>query len=757
MVRRRVRREDFPGIYEALDTPEHVRRHCMAVGDAAVNICAALTEAGVTGLDADAIRIAGYLHDIARSGRDHEAVGAEMLKNMVFSGYGVSDETHSLAIDIVSCHMKLDLPENLESIDSASVVSLADRITKEDAFVGYKGRMEDLVRRFADIPEVSEHVYENMESVLSLIDQIENKTGRELKDIAMGGRADIAPLLRACERPGRYIGGEIGSIRKEWAETTFRFCFAFPDLYEIGMSYTGMQIIYGLLNAREDTLCERVFTPSGDMEKLLTDNNMPLFSLENRMPVGNFDVVGFTLQYELCYTNVVRMLKQAKIPLFAAERGPGVPIVIAGGPCCANAEPVAPFFDLICAGDGEEILPAIADLYISNINIPREDFLRLCSQITGVYAPAFYKPVYKNGLFSYFDKKFDGLPDKISRSVSKDLETAFFPVKPIIPHIESVHDRVSVEIMRGCYRKCLFCQAGYACESVRKRSPEKIKELVFSSLANTGYDEVTLLSLSTGDYPGIEALVNDLMDELSAADSTLSMPSLRLDSLEKDTLKKIAEYKRSGLTFAPEAGTQRLRDAIGKKLSEDDVFRALDICLPLGFTKFKFYFMIGLPGEEYADLDGIAMLADKVLKHAKELGEDRCERYRINLSVSVSNFVPKPGTPFETEKGDSEEELIAKIHYLKDAVKTVKGVGFKYHDTRMSRIEMLLSKGDRRISDVVRIAAEYGSGFDSWREHFSYENWLNAFAEAGLPAEDLYTEKGQPFPWSLIGFGKVYD
>ena len=752
-----MRREDFQGIYESLTTPEHVRRHCMAVGDAAVNISAALTEAGVKGLDTDAIQIAGYLHDIARSGKNHEAVGAEILKNMVFSGYGISDETHSLAVDIVSRHMKLDLPESLEFLDSASVVSLADRTTKEDAFVGYQERMEDLVRRFADIPEVSEHVHENMESVLFLIEQIENMTGKTLKEIAMGGRADIAPLLRACERPGRYIGGEIGSIRKEWSNIPFRFCFAFPDLYEIGMSYTGMQIIYGLLNSREDTLCERVFTPYGDMEKLLADNDMTLFSLENRMPLGSFDIVGFTLQYELCYTNVVKMLKQAKIPLFAAERGSGDPIVIAGGPCCANAEPVAPFFDLICVGDGEEILPAIADAYINNNNISRDDFLHLCSGIKGVYAPAFYEPVYKNRVFLRFDKKFDDLPDKIYRSAVKDLETAFFPVKPIIPHIESVHDRVSVEIMRGCYRKCLFCQAGYACEGVRKRTPEKIKELVFSSLANTGYDEATLLSLSTGDYPGIEALVNDLMDELSATDSTLSMPSLRLDSLEKDTLKKIAEYKRSGLTFAPEAGTQRLRDAIGKKLTEDDIFRAFDICLPLGFTKFKFYFMIGLPGEEYADLDGIATLADKVLKHAKDLGAESGERYSINLSVSVSNFVPKPGTPFETEKGDNEEELITKIHYLKDAIKTVKGVRFKYHDTRMSRIEMLLAKGDRRISDVVRIAAEHGSGFDSWREHFSYENWLNAFAEAGLRAEDLYVKKGQPFPWSFIGCGKAYD
>jgi len=455
------------------------------------------------------------------------------------------------------------------------------------------------------------------------------------------------------------------------------------------------------------------------------------------------------------------MLMLSGIPLYASERAEDDPFVVAGGPCCANAEPVAPFFDLVCVGDGEEALPALADAYIAwkrEGRERREEFLLIASRIPGIYAPAFYEPVYSPETvgFSHFIKKYEYLPDIVERAVIRDLETAFFPVKPIISHIESVHDRVSVEIMRGCYRKCRFCQAGYACDGVRKRSPDRVKELIFKTLENTGYDEATLLSLSAGDYPGIEYLVTELMDELSCADATLSMPSLRLDSLKEGTLKKIAEYKRSGLTFAPEAGTQRLRDLIGKQLSEEDILKALDICLPLGFSKFKFYFMIGLPGEVYEDLDGIAELAEKVMKHAKGFFAERDERYRFNLSVSVSNFVPKPGTPFERERGNNEEELIEKVRYLKDAVRRVKGVSFKYHDTRMSRIEMLLSKGDRRVSEAVRLAADRGAGFDSWREHFEYENWLTAFADAGLSVEDLYTGEGS-LPWSLVGAGKAYD
>ena len=757
--------EAYLKILEAQNAPQHIKRHCLAVGSAAERICSALEKAGVKGLDPAAVQTAGHLHDIARAGRDHDIKGAALLHDIDFSEFGLDiDETTRINIEeIVSNHMRLSLPDRLSDIDSAAVVALADRTVKEGIFVGYEARMDDLVIRYADVPDVIERVYMNMERTLSLIKEIEAVTGRSLEDIVTGGRVETESLLRLVERPGRYIGGEIGSVQKDWETVAFRFCFAFPDLYEIGMSYTGMQILYGLINARDDALCERVFAPAEDLAALLKGRGLPLFSLENKMPLKMFDIIGFTLQYELCYTNIVRMLGQADISLYASERGDNDPIIIAGGPCCANAEPVAPFFDLICVGDGEEILPALADAYIGLTSVGRENFIRAASRIPGVYAPSFYEPVYvsKTGdknVFSHFDKKYEDLPDRITRAKTNDLDTAFFPVNPVVPHVESVHDRISVEIMRGCYRKCLFCQAGYACDGVRKRSPQRVKELVLQGLANTGYDEATLLSLSTGDYPGIEALVTELMDELACVNATLSMPSLRLDSLKEDTLKKIAEYKRSGLTFAPEAGTQRLRDHIGKQITEEDILKTLDICLPLGFTKYKFYFMIGLPGEEYEDLDGIVSLAANVVKHAKIFFLETEEKFRFNLSVSVSNFVPKPGTPLELTRGDSEEELIAKVRYLKDAVRKVKGVAFKYHDTRMSRIEMLLSKGDRRVSEVIRLAAERGSGFDSWREHFSYENWLTAFAAAGMPPEDLYYDDGagRLLPWSLIKRGKAY-
>ena len=777
-----MRREDFIRIHEGLGTPEHVKRHCMAVGDAAVNIYRALADAGLTGLNGDAICLAGYLHDMARAEKDHETLGAAMLKEMDFEasgGFPVSDEAREAAADIITRHMRFSFPDSADGIDSVTVVSLADRTILEDVYIGYKARMDELLRRFAAVPEVVDRVHESTKSALALIEDIEGLVGRPFRDIITGGRVDAAPLLGRVERPGRYIGGEIGSARKEWDNVDFRFCFAFPDLYEIGMSYTGMQIIYGLLNERDDVLCERVFTPAEDMALELSGRGLPLFSLENRMPVNRFDIVGFTLQYELCYTNVIRMLAQADIPLYASKRGFGDPFVIAGGPCCANAEPIAPFFDLICLGDGEEMMPAIADTYIAwknagnarpepdgqgGIRLDREEFLLMCSKIPGVYSPLFYEPVFDE-VFINYTKKHKELPDIVSRAVTGDLESAFFPTRPLVSHIESVHDRVSIEIMRGCYRKCLFCQASYSREDVSKRSPELIKKLLFEGLANTGYDEATLLSLSTGDYPGIDALVMELMDKLAGINATLSMPSLRLDSLKEDALAGIAAYKRAGLTFAPEAGTQRLRDAIGKQLTEEDIFGALEICLPLGFRKFKFYFMIGLPGERREDLDGIALLAGRIIKHVKTLGAEAGEKYQISLSISVSNFVPKPGTPLERARGNTEEELIEKIHYLKDAVRKVKGAGFKYHDTRMSRIEMLLAKGDRRMAEVVRLAAERGRGFDSWRESFSYDNWLSAFADAGLPPYDLYAEEGgleltegpQPLPWSLIEKGKAYN
>jgi len=738
-------REDCLKILEAYGAPEHVKRHCLGVGDAAREIGFALSEAGfrkaadVGGgpLDTDVIMTAGYLHDIARAGKDHDLVGAEIVTPI-----------DAAAGDVVARHMKLIFPEDPARITEADIVSLADRTVREDHYVGYEARMADLLRRYADQPEVVARVHKNMDLALRLIAWIEDFCGRDFQQIATGGAVRIEPLLERVERPGRYIGGEIGSVRKDWHADAVRFCFAFPDLYEIGMSYTGFQILYGLLNAQPGALCERVFAPAQDMEKALLEGDAPLFSLESRQPVRVFDVIGFTLQYELSYTNVVRMLLLARVPLYTSMRGEADPFVIAGGPCCANPEPMAPFFDLFCVGDGEDTLLALCEKLrlwkaekAAGGNVVRADFLKAAAEIEGVYVPSLADA---------------GKQPVVRRAVVEDLENAFFPARPVVPHIESVHDRAAVEIMRGCYRSCRFCQAGFACAKVRRRSPEKIKALLKEALANTGYDEVSLLSLSTGDYPGIERLVTDLMQELAPMDVSLSLPSLRLDSLKAETLEKIAEYKRTSLTFAPEAGTQRLRDVLHKQITEEDLMRVLEIALPLGFQKFKFYFMIGLPTETQEDLDGIAGLACAAIAKAKALGAEHGVKYNFHLTVSVSNFVPKPGTPFERERGCGEAELLEKIYYLKEAVRRAKGANFRYHDTRMSHIEMLLAKGDRSAAAVIERAARDGAGFDSWREYFDYENWLRAFEACGVPAEDRYTGLDAALPWAFIEGGKEY-
>ncbi|MDR1797910.1 MAG: TIGR03960 family B12-binding radical SAM protein [Clostridiales Family XIII bacterium] len=737
--------------------PEHVKRHCLAVGDAAVNIAAALTGAGFRKADGEAIdmevvRIAGYLHDIARAQKDHDVAGGAIVRPL-----------NERAGDVVARHMKLNFPDAMAALTEAEIVSLGDRTVCEDRYVGYEARMEELLARYAQVQEVVDRVHRNMGRALGLIAEIEAFCGRDFMDIAMGGAVDVTPLLRRVERPGRYIGGEVGSVKKHWGDAAVHFCFAFPDLYEIGMSYTGLQILYGLLNQQEGVLCERAFAPAADMEKALADAGAPLFSLESGMPVKRFDIVGFTLQYELSYTNVVRMLVQAGIPLRAEDRGEGDPVVLCGGPCCANPLPMEPFADLFCVGDGEDAVVALCEAYRASGGV-RGAFLDAARGIAGVYVPgragrgggATAMATDAGEATTTEGAPADTAPAPVQRARVEDLDAAFFPVRPVVPHIETVHERAAVEIMRGCYRSCRFCQAGYACADVRRRSPGKIKELLLAQLAHTGYDEASLLSLSTGDYPGIEALVTDLMGTLAEMDVALSLPSLRLDSLKPGTLERIAAYKATALTFAPEAGTQRLRDVIGKGLTEADLYAALDAAMPLGFSKFKFYFMIGLPTETPADLQGIADLAQALSARARAIAQDKGLPPRFHLSVSVSNFVPKPGTPFEREKGDSEEALMEKIYFLKDAIRRVKGVSFKYHDTRMSRVEMLLAKGDRRTADAIEKAALSGAGFDSWREHFDYENWLRAFADAGLAAEDRYAGEGAALPWAFIGQGKAY-
>lgn len=560
---------------------------------------------------------------------------------------------------------------------------------------------------------------------------------------------DIEKLLKRVEKPARYTGGEVNSVIKNPAEADVRFAFAFPDTYEIGMSYMGLQILYNILNMQDYVYCERVFAPAMDMEKLMREENVPLFSIETKTPIKEFDILGFTLQYEMSYTNILNMLNLAGIPMMSADRDDSYPLLVAGGPCAFNPEPLADFFDLFLIGDGEEILPAITDLYRKCDS--KKEFLKKACQMTGVYVPSFYDVKYnEDGTVAAYIKNYENAPEKVGKCLIDDIEPLPFPTKNIVPFIDVVHDRASVESFRGCTRGCRFCQAGMIYRPVRERKPETILALAEEQLKNTGHEELSLLSLSTSDHSCFEPLALELVKKCAEKHVNLSLPSLRLDSFSFNVLNEIQKYKKSGLTFAPEAGTQRLRNVINKSITEEDIYGAVRKAIELGWKQIKLYFMIGLPTETYEDLDGIAEIAKNILDINYEINGRKGGRF--NVTVSVSNFVPKPHTPFQWFGQNTYEEFIEKHKYLSEKLR-MKNVTFHYHDSPISVLEAVFARGDRRTGKLLVQAYENGCVFDSWSEFFNMEGWEKAFKQTGL-SKDFYATRHRTYdevmPWDII-------
>ncbi|MGI6570453.1 MAG: TIGR03960 family B12-binding radical SAM protein [Caldicoprobacterales bacterium] len=565
-------------------------------------------------------------------------------------------------------------------------------------------------------------------------------------------------IMGQVSKPARYMGNEYNMVEKNPEDVSIRFAFAFPDIYEVGMSHMGMKILYHLLNERADTYCERVFAPWVDMEQKMRQTGIPLFTLETKSPVSDFDLLGFTLQYEMSYTNILNMLDLAGIPLLAEERKEGHPFVIAGGPCAYNAEPLADFLDIIALGEGEELIEELLDLYgdWKQSGESRTAFLERAARIPGIYVPSFYDVSYlEDGRISSVSPNRDGVQPRVSKRIAADMDKTWFPERIIVPFMDIVHDRIMLELFRGCTRGCRFCQAGMIYRPVRERSPERLLELAEKLVQSTGYEEMSLSSLSSSDYSQLELLVRQMMDRFAKKRVSLSLPSLRLDSFEKEYIQEMQKVRKTGLTFAPEAGTQRLRDVINKGVNEEDLINTMTAAFESGYSTVKLYFMIGLPTETEADLRGIADLARKVTDCYSRLQQAGQRKKRLKVTISTSSFVPKPFTPFQWEPQDTMEQLREKQQFLKQALR-IRNVEYNWHDPEVSFLEAVFARGDRRLGRVLLSAWKKGAKFDGWSEHFNMAAWMEAFEDNKL-SPDFYAhrrrEKDELLPWDHIDAG----
>lgn len=567
---------------------------------------------------------------------------------------------------------------------------------------------------------------------------------------------ELEQVLLQVQKPARYTGGELNSVVKDSAGVRIRFAFCFPDLYEVGMSHLGMKILYGLFNEQEDVWCERVFAPDTDMEALMRERGIPLFGLESRDPIREFDFVGFTLQYELSYTGVLNMLDLAGIPLHASERGDDCPLVVGGGPCVCNPEPLADFFDLFTLGEGEEVNLELFDLYRRHKQkgFRRAEFLRQAARIEGVYVPSLYEVSYReDGTVASVTAR-DGAPQRVRKRILVDMDAAYYPEKVVVPFIDIVHDRAMSEIFRGCIRGCRFCQAGFIYRPVREKSVDTIDRQSRALCESTGYEEFSLSSLSTSDYTGLSELLPRLLDWAEPEHTNISLPSLRVDGFSEELAARLNVLRRSGLTFAPEAGTQRLRDAINKNLSEEEILDTARKAFAGGWTTVKLYFMMGLPTETLEDVAGIAALGQKIVD-CYYTNPNKPKGKSVTVSISVSCFVPKPFTPFQWEPQDTAEQLKEKQAHLRASLTTRK-ISLSWHDADVSFLEGVLARGDRRLGPVIEGAWRRGCKLDSWSQYFSLAAWMEALEEAGLdPA--FYANRRRSFeevfPWDHLDYG----